>query len=195
MSIEEVRSIKVRANLDSAFRAQLMKSPLQFLQAYNLNEDEVRQILLPHFRWLVEDKLAATSYPEPDDAFLLLYRLGIRAILNLSEAPLPDETLRNVGLECIHIPVVGFTAPTLEQVKQSLSMISWHIKSNRPVVVHCVAGLGRTGTILACYLVGQGFSADHAITTIRAWRPGSIEVPEQEAIVYEYEHFVNTHSQ
>ena len=194
MSIKEVRTIKVRANFEPAFRAQLMKSPLQFLQVYNLNEDEVRQILLPHFRWLVEDKLAATSYPEPDDAFILLYRMGIRAILNLSEAPLHDETLRKIGLRSTHIPVVGFTTPTLEQVKQSLSMISWHLKSDLPVVVHCVAGLGRTGTILACYLVSQGASAEHAITSIRAWRPGSIEVPEQEAMVYEYEHFVNTHS-
>ncbi len=59
-----------------------------------------------------------------------------------------------------------------------------------PVAVHCIAGLGRTGTILACYLVGQGISAEEAITTIRKWRPGSIEISEQEAVIYEYERFL-----
>ena len=192
MSIEVLRLIKVRATLEPAFREQLMKSPLKFLQEYDLTEDEKQQIILPHFSWLVENKLAALSYPESEDAFTLLYRIGIRAILNLSEAPLPDEALNKVGILSRHIPVAGFKAPTLHQVKQALAMIYSCLDRSMPVAVHCVAGLGRTGTILACYLVGMRITADKAITIIREWRPGSIEVPEQEAIVYEYEHFIKT---
>ena len=96
MSIEVLRLIKVRATLEPAFREQLMRSPLQFLQAYDLTEDEKRQIILPHFSWFVENELAALSYPESEDAFLLLHRLGIRALLNLSEAPLPYEALHEL---------------------------------------------------------------------------------------------------
>ena len=191
MSIEVLRLIKVRATLEPAFREQLMRSPLKFLQEYDLTEDEKRQIILPHFSWLVENKLAALSYPESEDAFILLHRIGIRAILNLSEAPLPYEALNAVGLLTRHIPVDGFTAPTLDQVKQAVTIISTCLDRHLPVAVHCVAGLGRTGTILACYLVRQGISAEKAITTIREWRPGSIEGPEQEAVVYEYEQFIN----
>ena len=58
MSIEVLRLIKVRANLEPAFREQLMRSPLQFLQEYELTEDEKRQIILPNFGWLLENKLA-----------------------------------------------------------------------------------------------------------------------------------------
>jgi len=192
MSIEVLRLIKVRTTLEPAFREQLMRSPLKFLQEYDLTEDEKRQIILPHFSWLVENKLAALSYPESEDAFILLYGIGIRAILNLSEAPLPYKALNTVGLLTRHIPVAGFTAPTLDQVKQAVTMISSCLDSHLPVAVHCVAGLGRTGAILACYLVSQGISADKAITTIREWRPGSIEVPEQETVVYEYEQYINT---
>lgn len=192
MSFEVVRLIKVRATLEPAFREQLMRSPLQFLQEYDLTEDEKRQIILPHFSWLVENQLAALSYPESADALTLLYRIGIRALLNLSEAPLPYEALDTVGLRIEHIPVIDLTAPTLHQVKQAVTMIASCLDHHLPVAVHCIAGLGRTGTILACFLVRQGMSADKAITTIREWRPGSIEVPEQEAVVYEYERFIKT---
>jgi atypical dual specificity phosphatase len=137
----------------------------------------------------VEHKLAAMSYPESEDAFALLWRIGIRALINLAEEPLPEEILRNVGILAEHIPVVDFTAPSLKQVERVITMIHFYLEKNMPVAVHCIAGLGRTGTILACYLVGEGKSADEAITAIRRWRPGSIEMLDQEAVIHEYEQF------
>jgi len=143
MSIEVMHFIKVRANLEPAFREQLMRSPLKCLQEYDLTEDEKRQIVLPNFDWLLENKLAAMAYPESEDAFTLLYRIGIRAVLNLAEAPYPYEVPDTIGMLTRHIPVVDFTAPTLQQVKQALAMISSCLDRNMPVVVHCRAGLGR----------------------------------------------------
>ena len=189
MSIEVLRQVKVRANLDPDFRGQLLKSPLKFLQDYDLTEDEKRQVILPNFSWLVEHKLAAMTYPESEDAFTLLWKMGIRALINLTEEPLPGEFLRKVGILTEHIPIVDFTAPTLRQVEQALAMIHFYLGRNMPVAVHCIAGLGRTGTILACYLVREGKSADEAITVIRRWRPGSIETLDQEAVIHEYEQF------
>ena len=190
MSFDVLRQVKVRANLDPDFRRHLLKSPLKFLQDYDLTEDEKTQIVLPHFSWLVEYKLAALSYPESEDAFTLLWKLGIRALINLAEEPLPGEILKKVDIFIEHIPVVDFTAPTLQQVEQALAIIHFCMDRNMPVGVHCIAGLGRTGTILACYLVGEGISADQAITTIRKWRPGSIEMLDQEAVIHEYEFFL-----
>jgi atypical dual specificity phosphatase len=82
-------------------------------------------------------------------------------------------------------------APTLQQVQEAVAMISFCLDRHLPVVVHCLAGLGRTGTILACYLVSMEMPANNAIIVIREWRPGSIETSEQEAVVYEYERFIN----
>lgn len=113
-------------------------------------------------------------------------------MLNLSEIHLPDKVLNTVGLLSKRIPIVDFTAPTLDQVKQAVTMISTCLERHLPVAVHCIAGLGRTGTILACYLVKMEIPANNAILIIREWRPGSIEVPEQEAVVYEYKQFLNT---
>jgi atypical dual specificity phosphatase len=129
--------------------------------------------------------------PESEDAFTLLYRMGIRALLNLTETPLPYEAPNTIGMLTRHIPVADFTAPTLQQVQEAVAMISSCLDRRMPVVVHCLAGLGRTGTILACYLVRMKMPANKAIIVIREWRPGSIEGPEQEAVVYEYERFIN----
>ena len=57
----------------------------------------------------------------------------------------------------------------------------------RAVGVHCGAGMGRTGTFLAAYLVSQGMTAHDAIAEVRRLRPGSIETPAQERAVAQYE--------
>ncbi len=192
MSIEVLRHIKVRANLEPGFREQLMRGPLQFLQEYDLTEDEKRQVILPNFGWLFENKLAAMSYPQSEDAFSLLNQVGIRAVLNLSERPLLYETPNTIGMLIAHIPVADYTAPTLNQVQEAVVMISSCLGRNMPIAVHCLAGLGRTGTILACYLVSTGMPANDAISSIRGLRPGSIETSEQETVVYEYERFIKS---
>ncbi len=54
------------------------------------------------------------------------------------------------------------------------------------VAVHCAAGLGRTGVVLACYLIDKGLNATNAIARIRRLRPGSIETEDQEKAVEEF---------
>ena len=55
-------------------------------------------------------------------------------------------------------------------------------------MVHCLAGLGRTGTILASYLVKyQKMSADEATKKVREERPGSIQSYPQEEIIFQFE--------
>jgi atypical dual specificity phosphatase len=57
------------------------------------------------------------------------------------------------------------------------------------VAVCCGGGVGRTGVVLACHLVGQGRSAAEAIAEVRAARPGSIDDTDLELSVYDYAGF------
>lgn len=52
------------------------------------------------------------------------------------------------------------------------------------VVVHCAAGLGRSGTFAACLLLQAGMQPEAAIAAVRAARPGAIETPRQEGFIH-----------
>jgi atypical dual specificity phosphatase len=187
MSEQIVRLIKERLRQDPVFREALIASPVRVLQAYALTEEEKQYFVVPNFRWVSEQRLAGVSYPRSEDALGWLHRLGIRALLSLSEESIPETLLDKYQLHREQLPVADFTAPTLAQAHQAVALIEDFVERNLPVAVHCRAGLGRTGTILACYLVAQDLSTREAIEQVRAGCPGSIETAEQEALIAAYE--------
>ncbi len=187
MSDKIVQHIRERMRVDPAFREDLLASPLHILQAYPLTEEEKQLFVVPNFSWMSEKQLAGVSYPRSDDAIALLRKLGVQAFLSLSEESLSEDLLSKYAIKWEHLPIPDFTAPTLKQVEQALTIIGGFLEHGLPVAVHCMAGLGRTGTILACYLVAQGSSAREAIQQVRTKRPDSIETLEQEAVIEAYE--------
>ena len=140
--------------------------------------------MLHRFYWLIEGSLAGCSRPGARGADLELdlaelKARGIGAILSLTEEPLGHGALARQGLDGLHLPVDDFHAPTTRQMQIALSFIDNAVADNRAVAVHCLAGQGRTGTILAAYLLRGGQSADEVIATLRAVCPGAIETPPQ----------------
>ena len=76
-----------------------------------------------------------------------------------------------------------FEAPSPSQFKFAIDSIQKAAIAGMGVAVHCQAGKGRTGTVLAGYFVIEGVSAAEAIKKIRSLRPGSIETNEQERAI------------
>lgn len=112
---------------------------------------------------------------------------GIGAIVSLTLEPLEPALIQEFGLRYLHLPVPDFAAPTLGQVRRFSQFLQQAEADGLATVVHCGAGHGRTGTMLACALVVRGRKALDAIRELRMLRPGYIETPEQENLVFEVE--------
>ena len=97
-------------------------------------------------------------------------------------------------MEYLHLPIPDMHPPALEDVIAFTKFVDESLKKKSPVVVHCSAGLGRTGTMLASYLVQMGSNTAEALAQVRKLRPGSIETADQELAVYDYEVYMNTKS-
>jgi atypical dual specificity phosphatase len=138
------------------------------------------------FSWIDRPHLAASARPDGPDELAWLRRQGIQVVLTLSEVPLRRDWANDAGLLVLHVPVVDMEAPTQEQLDYCVSALTRARSQGMGVAVHCTAGLGRSGTVLAAYFVAQGFTPRAAIARVRELRPGSIETDEQERAVEEF---------
>jgi atypical dual specificity phosphatase len=126
------------------------------------------------------------AYPESAEELAWLRQQGIEVLISLTEDPPDQREVRAAGLLLYHVPVPDMTAPTQDELDRCLSAIKKAQESGMGVGVHCAAGAGRTGVVLACYFVDKGDSARQAIHKVRQLRPGSVETAEQEEAVDEY---------
>ena len=136
------------------------------------------------FYWVIDNVLAGCSRPgagggNVDGDLDALQGRGIGALLTLTETALPAGALERHGIAGLHIPVDDFHAPTTGQMLDALAFLDGARSTGTPVAVHCLAGQGRTGTVLAAYLIRGGLTAGQAIAEIRAVCPGAIESPPQ----------------
>jgi atypical dual specificity phosphatase len=112
-----------------------------------------------------------------------LQGLGIRRLINLHERRHPQTCLGVYALTECHVPMTDFAAPPRAQLAAALGVIHTAVSAGERVAVHCGGGLGRSGTVAACYLVELGHDWRTAIARVRAVRPGAIETAAQVASV------------
>jgi atypical dual specificity phosphatase len=139
------------------------------------------------FGWVIEGQLAASGLPSSKAQLRWLQSHGVDSILTLTESPLPKEWLDETKLPSKHIQMFDHAPPSQEGLEESTRYIASQTKGGQTVLVHCLGGIGRTGSVLAAYLIEHdGKTADQAIAHLRSIRPGSVEGPQEQA-VREYE--------
>lgn len=150
------------------------------------------------FYWVARDRLLAGYYPgalEPETADLQLQCLldaGIRHMVNLMEphektwygksiVPYKDRMRRLADhMDCRitfeRRAIKDLSVPRLEKMRLILDHIDVSIANGKPVYVHCLGGIGRTGTVIGCYLIRHGVATgENVLGTLRALRRSSVD--------------------
>ena len=143
-----------------------------------------------NFSWLIKNKLAGSAIPTSIKEIDWVIEQGVKSIVTIREEPLDDDWIKNVNY--LHVMSNDMGVPEFDDLTFAVDFIHQRLNDEEPVMVHCLAGLGRTGTILASYLVKyENMSADEAIEKVREIRPGSIQSYPQEEIIFRFEKSLN----
>ena len=90
-----------------------------------------------------------------------------------------------------NFPSVDMKSPAMESTLNTVQVIDSHVKRGEVVLVHCHAGLGRTGTAIASYFIyADGMRPVDAIELVRRHRPKSVETPSQVQLVNRFANFL-----
>ena len=143
-----------------------------------------------NFSWLIEGKLAGSAIPTSKKEIEWMQEEGVKSIVTIREEPLDENWIHNINY--LHVLSDDMGVPSFDDLKNSVDYIHERIQNKEPVMVHCLAGLGRTGTILACYMIKyQKMSANDAIEYVRETRHGSIQSPVQEEMIFQFDKALN----
>jgi len=131
------------------------------------------------FRWVIPGKLGGMQRPglliDEDEDLARLRHLGINRLVTLTEDPLDASKLADFGISGVHFPIVDMGVPTAPAALELARRVEGWIEAGESVALHCKAGLGRTGTMLACCLVQQRTPPNRAIERVRLVNPGYIQ--------------------
>jgi hypothetical protein len=162
---------------------------------------------IPNCYWVEPGRLLAGEYPGAPDEATARRRLrqflaaGLTYFLDLTQegepgpyARLLSDEAAAAGVAVAHrrAPIRDFGVPTHSEMAGILDAIDDALAAGHVVYVHCWGGVGRTGTVVGCYLARRGLNGDDALRQLAQWwtvmekrgrHPRSPETPEQEAFV------------
>jgi len=146
------------------------------------------------FAWLESGRIAGSPLPGVVNDIHIdlqaLKRMGITALITLTERDLPTDVLRQHGLKNLHLPIYDHETPTLAQIQMLLRRMELLLEKGEVLAVHCLAGKGRTGIVLACWWVREGLTAEEALRRLRLIDPRYVQNAEQEQFLQSYENII-----
>jgi atypical dual specificity phosphatase len=143
------------------------------------------------FHWVLPGRLGGMARPgtahDAAEDLAALRDLGVHLLVTLEEAPLDAERVVAAGLGWEHLPVPDMGTPSTAAALDLCRRITERMTRGLATVLHCRAGIGRTGAMLAACLVYGGMDALHAVEEVRAVYPHYVQSPRQMEFIHEFE--------
>ncbi len=156
--------------------------------------------------WVLTERFLAGNYPynpgidEPEDFLRRLLAIGINAFIDLTEEdemPHYQRVLTRVtSREIIYnrFEIQDFSVPDHETMRKIVDCINNLLQADKHIYLHCRGGIGRTGTVVGCWLRSQGKDGPEALSEVNklfsksnaAKFTRSPETDEQRQLVLDY---------
>jgi len=179
--------------MDTCFRALEKAKKLGWINFDTFDYDEYsyyEQVENGDFNWIIPNKFLAFASPSspplntgdiithsPEYYAKYFKSHGITTIIRLNKVLYNAEDFTKKGFEHFDMYFTDGTVPPYHIVENFLRVAE---NSTGGIAVHCKQGLGRTGTLLACYIMKHyDFTAAESVAFIRLQRPGSVVGPQQ----------------
>jgi atypical dual specificity phosphatase len=164
---------------------------VQFLRNGNCWPDPpYKPCLPPNFHWIIPGKLAGMAQPgllrDIDEDLASIADAGVNMLVSLTEDPISYRQLQPFGISPRHFPITDMGVPAVRTTASLCRELEHAIEEGNIVAVHCRAGLGRTGLILASLLAWMGEDPRTAIDRIRSIAKGFIQNKAQENFVLSF---------
>ena len=132
------------------------------------------------FTWIVKDVIAASWWPDPY-VFDIYAEEGVKAVVNCCEFDNRKDVPAQFDYYHIHVPDYG--VPTDEQIERFIQIMEKHQQKKESVVIHCVAGCGRTGQFIVAWCAKAGHipKGKNPVEWIRSKRRCCLETGAQES--------------
>lgn len=143
------------------------------------------------FHWIAPDQLAGCPMPgivAPIEYDLAALRdVGVTVLVNLTDRELPTDILSQYNMRSVQFKIEDRRAPPIMWIKMLLVQIDKLLAKGDVLAVHCLAGLGRTGTVLGAWLIKKGLTAEETLKRLRQIDAGYVQSKEQEDLLYALE--------
>jgi atypical dual specificity phosphatase len=151
--------------------------------------------MLCSFNWTIPGKLAGSGQPgllaPIEDDMVFVREQGFGFVVTLTENPLRPDA-ETFGMRGLHFPIDDMGIATPREVDRVCSEIIHALECDETVLVHCRAGLGRTGMVLGCCLVALGMESEEALGYVRSVNARYVQTRAQEKLISHYASFVES---
>ncbi|USS40173.1 dual specificity protein phosphatase family protein [Thermococcus aggregans] len=140
----------------------------------------------------VDKHVAFSPMPYPEEIPELVGKFDAVVVLTYEYELYYDlEELTKRGIEVLYAPIEDFTAPSLEELLEIVKWIYKRVKEGKKVLIHCLGGSGRSGTVATAYLMyAYGLSLKEALARVRSLKPSAVETEEQMKVLEELEEYL-----